>query len=701
MFPRWPVFDASEFDILKALIPSYYDETFSLSTVDPRLWATLAQIYGASLPEKLRTYSIALTDTHLPLLQHIPSTSTFSLLTILELPGCPQLTDDVLTTIKSLHTLVAFDASETKISSWGFKKLIMPALLDDNAEDIRSLSNLGPLGLRILRLRNCKAIDHTIFTSLHKLLLLAVIDLRGTSCSTLSIPSPYDKWSSAGLEQSLLSSLYHPSPLTESISCLSNMTSTLHSSTTIFQTHVDSVNRCPIQKNFDRHFGKSQVPRTTTITDSKGGELGGYRERQAIRSATEVEIQDKAFTFIPNAMLSHPPQLTDVSSDAFTQTPTYMLSVAEKESRELADRQAIRDFYAPARHLVGPSCLRKPGYSVGKYYEHFALREKREELFFVPLVSPHLMRSNFADSDRPKKKRRLSDKETTIPSSTTASLLMLYRAPPPWCDIEPLSAAEIQSSKPTPPSSSRPAVTKAAIVNKSRVKMQMIADLKVNVHTAARRRRIGDTMATFDGVKSTGNESRNPRICKDVSETVRPMLQGQNPFRHSDITVNTPTFSLKDSFVNSTPIHSLNKNKGAYLSRTASRDTAQPARKQELSTSPKRPLKPISSVRVPELPPEEMRKLKESMAKPRASLPSSSTVTNVTFNSIRRKSLPTSNDGDIKKLMRQLADTPSSRKCRLDGGSEVTQFQGGGQSSKSRKGVKRKTGFDWKSWGST
>lgn len=164
-----------DFDILKALIPSYTG-SFNVSSIDPLLWATLVQIFEDSLPQIFKTYSIPLEDDRLPILQRIPCTSRFSLITILELPGCPQLTDDVSLTLKSLHLLMALDASDTKLSSWGLRKVLMPALLiDDNEESGQSS---GLLHLRILRLRNCKSVDHTIFKTLGNLSLLSVLGTR-------------------------------------------------------------------------------------------------------------------------------------------------------------------------------------------------------------------------------------------------------------------------------------------------------------------------------------------------------------------------------------------------------------------------------------------------------------------------------------------------------------------------------------------
>lgn len=165
--PNLPLNYASE-TLIKTLIPSYPD----LSPLDPRLWATLVQIYGTSLPVIFTTFPIPLEHVHLPLLQQISSTPAFSLLTILELPGCSQLTDDLILTLRSLHSLAALDASDTKLSSWGLKKLFMPVLITDDA-DGSSTSTCGLL--RILRLRNCKNVDQ--FKPFQNLSLLSVLGM--------------------------------------------------------------------------------------------------------------------------------------------------------------------------------------------------------------------------------------------------------------------------------------------------------------------------------------------------------------------------------------------------------------------------------------------------------------------------------------------------------------------------------------------
>lgn len=187
------------YDILRVLIPSYdpndpNDKTFQLyeplppldlTEVDPRLWATLIQIYE-NLPYSFNTYPIPLSDPHLPLLQKIPSTPQFTLITVLELPGCTDLTDNTIVELKALHTLCALDASWTKVTTHGIKVLAGTLLWDDETDgNTGRRSRRGPWGLRILRLRHCWKIDNDIFPHLAKFVLLSVL---GASWHSNSIP---------------------------------------------------------------------------------------------------------------------------------------------------------------------------------------------------------------------------------------------------------------------------------------------------------------------------------------------------------------------------------------------------------------------------------------------------------------------------------------------------------------------------------
>lgn len=148
------------------------EETHSFSILDPRLWAVIVQIFN-DIPQELSTYTIPLNDEFLPLLQGIQNTDTFSLVTILELPGCSVLVDDSIAELGFLHGLVAFDASRTKISASGILSLSRTLRANDTSEAARKLR--GPWGLRILRLKRCEKIGDAVYETLPKFPLLSVV----------------------------------------------------------------------------------------------------------------------------------------------------------------------------------------------------------------------------------------------------------------------------------------------------------------------------------------------------------------------------------------------------------------------------------------------------------------------------------------------------------------------------------------------
>jgi len=138
------------------------------AAVDPRLWAVLVQVYDA-LPASFASYVTPLADTYLPLLQAIPNTPMFSMVTVLDLPACRHLTDDTIVQLKFLHTLTAFDASQTRLSVYGVRSLAATLQIDDET------NNRGPWPLRLLSLRNCRKVTKDVYEYLEKFPLLSVV----------------------------------------------------------------------------------------------------------------------------------------------------------------------------------------------------------------------------------------------------------------------------------------------------------------------------------------------------------------------------------------------------------------------------------------------------------------------------------------------------------------------------------------------
>ncbi|KAK7014869.1 hypothetical protein R3P38DRAFT_1415807 [Favolaschia claudopus] len=226
-----PPSSETTYDLIQALIPTLNTPEFDWATVDPRLWAALVQIYD-DLPADFRSYEIPLADRHLQLLQQIKSTSTppFSVVTILELPGCRELSDATIVNLKHLHSLCALDASGSPLSAQGIKTLSGTILWSDEDQ-----TRKGPWGLRILRLRNCRALNDQVFQHLSPFLLLSVLDLRGTRCNSKTVfptfqPAPPETYS-----------LYNPRPLRHCIDDLSNTYQELFSSPNVFTLYINTL----------------------------------------------------------------------------------------------------------------------------------------------------------------------------------------------------------------------------------------------------------------------------------------------------------------------------------------------------------------------------------------------------------------------------------------------------------------------------
>lgn len=156
-------------DVLRAVLPKWKSPDFSLLNVDPRLWATIIQVYR-NPPELLSSYPLQLSDQYVPLLNQIPATPDFTLITILNLTGSIHLTDDTILSLKPLHNLGALDVSRCKhISARGIEKLSRTLVFDEIGE------KRGPWALRVLRMRYCYAINKAIFNCLDAFPLLSCV----------------------------------------------------------------------------------------------------------------------------------------------------------------------------------------------------------------------------------------------------------------------------------------------------------------------------------------------------------------------------------------------------------------------------------------------------------------------------------------------------------------------------------------------
>lgn len=175
-----PPAEAGDYDLLQELIPAYTDgcelsDAQLLRLVDPRLWATLVQIYR-DLPNMFRVYNVPLADRHVPLLQEIPSTPNFCLVTVLDLCGCREVADETVLPLRELHNLTALNLSATAVGSWGIRKLaksLVKRNADDTDADTRPLA--GPWGLRVLHLNGCSKVGDDVYAILAQFPLLSAV----------------------------------------------------------------------------------------------------------------------------------------------------------------------------------------------------------------------------------------------------------------------------------------------------------------------------------------------------------------------------------------------------------------------------------------------------------------------------------------------------------------------------------------------
>ncbi|KAG7092451.1 hypothetical protein E1B28_008805 [Marasmius oreades] len=328
--------DHSQFDILRALIPTYSSQSdaFFLEQVDPRLWATLVQLFPDSLPSPFTTYPLPISDVHLPLIQSIPVTPSCAIVTILELPGCERFTDDTITKLRSFHSLVALDASDTHLTNLGVSRLASACIWC--TQELDKPERRGPWGLRILRLRNCRGVDNVSIQILTKFILLSVLDLRGTAV----VPSGFaEVWRAV---EPPSSKLYHPTSLTKSLSALESIAS-LYTTSNTYRVLVDRWSHQETHRSFPscRHERPSPqvLPENTAVTfPSPYKPLTSSPDQK--RSLYELEMMSR---------------------------------VAASELKVESQKRMLDEFYAPLPSRK-PVDLPDDSYSAQHYYRSF--REK-------------------------------------------------------------------------------------------------------------------------------------------------------------------------------------------------------------------------------------------------------------------------------------------------------------------------------------
>ncbi|KAI0748086.1 hypothetical protein C8Q80DRAFT_1170076 [Daedaleopsis nitida] len=475
-----------DFDILQALIPTYrpFDSAnhrgFNLRVVDPRLWAVLVQIFE-NLPCLFRNYTLPLSDPHLPMLQTIPSTEHFSLITVLSLSRCRDLTDDTVQELRHLHTLSAFDASVTALSSWGE---------GDSSANNPSVRR-GPWGIRVLYLKDCINIDDEVLHCLPRFPLLSVVDLRGTICKPWrQARSPFVASSSR--------ELYHPSPLAGVLRKLASLTRearTLFSHPTPHVLNVDSLHHTASSVGMERFRRKYQ---SESVNLKYGPQIArGRMDVFLPYKAPRGELSDACYDPACHCSISWPAEEYEdpgmaIGDDGAEdgRPPGYSSDDSDTEIRGTAV------WPTPSPHRIAfQQSMWSSGSRQNEWMNEVATRENTlyrnqravDRFYAEPPRRAQTKSASSLDSrtsrgthSRPSSVRSL---EATIPTDP----LMLFRTPPPWSSlpssppVKPASRKEmpitsvfatptaIRAHSPTRPFAASPSTSDGASLGKRKL----------------------------------------------------------------------------------------------------------------------------------------------------------------------------------------------------------------------------------------
>ncbi|KAF8212246.1 hypothetical protein K438DRAFT_1708549 [Mycena galopus ATCC 62051] len=393
--PYQPPVSEDAYDLLRALIPHLSRPEFEWASVDPRLWATIVQIYD-NLPAPFYSYDIPLADKHLQLLQRVESTPLFSLVTILELPGCREVSDATIVHFKHLHTLCALDTSATSLSPHGLKILSGTVLWSDEDQ-----TRKGPWGLRILRLRNCKGIDDKILPYLSQFLLLSILDLRGTRCqSTTFFPAFHPAPSSEH-------HLYHPTPLRDCVDHLSACG--LFSSSNVFNLYINTLRHPP---SAGRPVAKQTPTEDVVVTFNPGSS-----EFIVGSSSTKVPKALKRWRLVPPEDCCCPECVAGGSHRA-AHCP---------RPRRLPD---LYNRIAEEPSISGPRLMAPPLSEFARIAEQELSAQAAQQDIMSFYYSPNVPKP------RTTSRGYAYPVEAAFPPSVKDTKLMLYRLPPSWAALK-------------------------------------------------------------------------------------------------------------------------------------------------------------------------------------------------------------------------------------------------------------------------
>lgn len=144
--------------------------------------------------------------------------------------------------------------------------------------------NAGPWRLRILRLQNCQSIDDSVFNSIPKFPLLCVVGQSNFYALKFHINSKTDlrgtKCTTKGnrdqFEPCHQRSLFHPAPIIEALDDLTQLTAHLFPHSRPFILHIDSLTH-PQPKNGKPPKRRRTIPETFTFVPIKPTPINPHR----------------------------------------------------------------------------------------------------------------------------------------------------------------------------------------------------------------------------------------------------------------------------------------------------------------------------------------------------------------------------------------------------------------------------------------
>ncbi|KAL1698408.1 hypothetical protein EV121DRAFT_218239 [Schizophyllum commune] len=564
-------------DILRTLVPSYsyFDNTLDYNALDPRLWAVIVQLFDG-LPSIFSTYSLALNDKHLPLLQRVECTEHFSLVVVLDLSGSPNLTDGTVQKLFELRHLAALDISKTRISALGVKLLRPRTSATDGHE--------GPRALRVLSLRGCRAVDDDVLGYLRLFPLLSVIgtnsqsrirmncnkgrtDIRDTACCG-RIP----KSGASSFRPCSNAKLFYPTPHDIILANLRQELVELYSSSNVYTLSVAQ----------ERYPASQQFPTADELRDD---DLDARELLTATEEGDAPEVTDQLLG-VSSA------RSTTKAGDAFekdqietiTDDVDSLLNAPEvaEDSREFASRLNARQFYGvpnnrPSRHRPSTSYRTSARVDPSAKHRH-EIEDPRFTLYRPP--PPYSSLSKSVEKSRPPAASR-SDPRSSAAGRTDLRL------------------------DPALLSSGKDAVSKAAqdfLVARKRPRLDPaeVAGLKNSFQSPAAK-----TRATNSSSTPAASSSFTPATSSSFTPATSTVTKKANPFAAKR--GSGPSSRLQPSS-SSRPVAS--SSSSSHPSPSKPMDTSPPK-----NTSLSKPLTPISALPRPEFPPDEIAKNAREAAK--------------------------------------------------------------------------------------